>query len=461
MAGVFENLFGGAKPSASNVPAGEEADFADFAGAPDPQPASFSPVTPSAASAAPAFPTQAHPALPYTKWYRVWERASIQDFKLEMYILPIILVIVLVHLWGAKANRRRAKHWIAAHAPSLEKEFASVGFGGRKAPSIESVQQEGLAKASVSDDLIIPEELLKERTLQEFTTYATGRQNVAFIDLKLSLLRRFNPFALIAEHALGFFFESMPAPIEKMEVVLYAFDGKEKELVPVPGGKRGQEILDERNVKYGSASTYDGFVFAIVNKDLMRSIREERYDISLTTTKNHQKIPQWATVMSESAEVTEMLLTPELVSAVEKAGDALEYLIVTDQPVDKPLKLNETIPKKRIHLSLKLPSGNDYSSTIPLFNYVLRLPDQLVSQAHFRPEVMRRIRQTREDEIRKLRRVDEEEKAEERKVQAEREKKAKREAALKNLSADEQRKFLEREREKELKKSQKKMSRRV
>jgi len=241
-----------------------------------------------------------------------------------------------VHLWGTRKNKRKAKGWITAHAPALEKEFAVVGFGGRKAPSVDDVQSSGLAKALGSEELVIPEELLKEKTAQEYSTYATGRQNVAFVDFKLSLFKRYNPIYLMGEYAFSFFFDSMPTPVERMEATLYAFDGKEKELVPVPGGKQGQEIIETRSK--GTNSSYDGFVWAVVNKDVMRRLREDRYDISLTSTKDHSKLPSWATVMSESAEVSELLITPELIKAVGEAGEALEYLIVTDQPLDKPNK---------------------------------------------------------------------------------------------------------------------------
>lgn len=121
-----------------------------------------------------------------------------------------------------------------------------------------------------------------------------------------------------------------------------------------------------------------------------------------------------------------------------------------------PKRLDETVPKKRISLSLRLPSSSsEYASTLPLFQYFLRMPDHLVSVRHFRPEAMRRVRQTREEEIRKIRRVDEEEKAEERKLKGDKEKKEKREALLKSMSAEEQRKYLEKEREKDMRRSQK------
>lgn len=84
------------------------------------------------------------------------------------------------------------------------------------------------------------------------------------------------------------------------------------------------------------------------------------------------------------------------------------------------------------------------------------MPDHLVSAAHFRPEVMRRVRQTREDEINRIKRVDEDEKAEERKTQGDKAKKEKRDALLSGMSADQQRKYLDKEREKESRRSQKK-----
>lgn len=84
-----------------------------------------------------------------------------------------------------------------------------------------------------------------------------------------------------------------------------------------------------------------------------------------------------------------------------------------------------------------------------------------MSSAHFRPEVTRRIRATRDEEIRKLKRVDEGEKAEERKLEGDRKKKDMRDSRLKGMSADEQRKFLEKEREKENRKTSKRMTRKA
>lgn len=180
-----------------------------------------------------------------------------------------------------------------------------------------------------------PPELLKEKTANEFVTYASGRQNVAFADFKIVLNKRYNPVYIVMEQVFGLFFDSMAPQSEHMEAVVYTFDGKEKEYVPpaVPGS----EEVSEKPRSVGN-STYDGFVWAVVSKGSMKKLRDDRYDVSLTATKEHQKLPAWTTVMSESAEITDMLLTPDLVNAIEKAGDLFEYLIITDQPADKPLR---------------------------------------------------------------------------------------------------------------------------
>ena len=107
---------------------------------------------------------------------------------------------------------------------------------------------------------------------------------------------------------------------------------------------------------------------------------------------------------------------------------------------------------------MKVPSSGDYSSILPLFTYFIRLADVLAQSAHFRPEVMRKVKSTREEAIKKLQKVDEDEKAEERALEREKAKKVKRDMELKGLDAKAQKKYLEKEREREQKKSQKKQT---
>ncbi|KAI5362566.1 Putative PAT complex subunit CCDC47 protein [Septoria linicola] len=438
MAGFLKNLqgvLGGAKSSVASVASSADADdFADFATA-------ASPVAPSHAASAAFEAVSARPTpkgtfsglgnglagRPYTKWYRVWERVTIADFYQELFIIPVIIVVILVNLWGSRANKKRAAEWAAGHLPHLEREFAAVGFGAKRADG-----QPGL--------------LWKEKSKNEYSTYATGRQNVAYLDVKLTLYKRYNPFLWFGELVASFLVDSVEPPQERLEATAYAFDGREKSMVPAQAQNQSSQHKD---------STFDGFVWAIVHKDKMRQLRNDRYDVSLATQKDHPKLPQWATVMSESAEITEALLTPELVKVVTAAGDDLEALIITDQPVDAPSKLNELIPKKRVQLLTRLSTS---PAAADLFAYFLRLPDQLVTGAHFRPEALRKVRATREEEIRKIRKIDDDEKALERREASDKLKKEERDRKLSRMSADDQKKFLEKEKEKTQRKQTKKQT---
>ncbi|KEF60209.1 uncharacterized protein A1O9_05059 [Exophiala aquamarina CBS 119918] len=429
-------------------------DFADFAAAPAPSPASI-PVSP--ADAQPAAATgQVGTRGVYTKWYRVWERTQLSDFYMEGILIPFIFLALLVHFWGTRMNKRKAKKWIAVHTPLLEREFALVGYS--QVPKLPPFTEgESIVEASAKaqgDD--VPEDLYKEKTAWEYEMYASGRQNAAFLDGKLTLTRRMNPLTMIAEQIAGMFFESVKPKGERAEFVLYTFDGKEKDYVPppVPGSE------EAGRVKAAGNSSYDSFVFAIVNKLTMRRLRDERYDLSLTFTKDNPKLPNWATVMSESAEISENFLTKELIAAVIEAEDYLEYLILTDQPTDKPSNLKETIPKKRIELGLKIPSDGNYLPTLPLFQAFLRLPDFVVGTGKLRPEVARKINATRETEKSKLKKISDKEAEEERLRTLEKMKKDERDRKMKGMSAEEQRKFLDRENEKQRKKQEKKMTRR-
>jgi hypothetical protein len=291
--------------------------FADFANA-DPSPVPLAATTPTTAAAQSAPTLSAAGGVPYTAWYRVWERTQLSDFYQEMFIVPFVLLMLLVHVFGIRANRRKARAWAAHHAPALGFEFAKVGFGPGRGQVADAV-----------DGAVALDSFWKETTASEYTGYATGRANVAFVDMRITLAKRFNPLVMFGEKAIGFLFDSFPVTVEKLEATAYAFDNREATIVPKPKDGPPPKASD---------SSYDGFVFGIVHKRMLRKLREDRYDVSLTTTKEHPKLPHWAAVLTESAEVTDVMLTPELIKAVEDAGDLFDALIITDQPMDRPTK---------------------------------------------------------------------------------------------------------------------------
>jgi hypothetical protein len=128
--------------------------------------------------------------------------------------------------------------------------------------------------------------------------------------------------------------------------------------------------------------------------------------------------------------------------------------------IDSKRRLEEFVPKKRVTLELTLPRNNP-ELTRKLVSAFIRLVDHLAAKAHFRPEVMRKIKATREDELRKLKKVIDEETKEERETKKAEEKKAEREKKLRGMSDKEQKKFLEKEREKARRDEAKKMARKA
>ncbi|KAM7221417.1 DUF1682 domain containing protein [Rhypophila decipiens] len=447
MANVLNNLFGGGKATPDPV-VGGDSDFGDFVEGAEPAPAPITPITHTLGGIPPA-----QTGRPYTKWYNVHERYTWSDFQVEGAILLAFGVVLLVHLIGARLNRNKAKKWTRAHAAPLASEFALVGFSGVPSSTAGKSGDE-LVKALNENNVEKGDNITKEKSLFEYATYATGRANVAFLDVKLTLRKRFNPLTALFETVFAFFFESFGDSADTVEAFLYPFDGKEAQIVPGPPGAAELRAKD-------SKSSYDGFVWAIVHKERMKQVRDDRYDVSLTYTKDHPKLPSWLTVMSESAEITDLLLTPELINAATAAGDDFEYLIVSDQPLEKPTTIEETTPRKRIFLKYRLPSSDDYSNLLPVFTYFLRITDQLVASAKFRPEVLRKVRSVRDDAIRHIQKAEEDEKAEERKIAQEKAKKAKRDAELKALDAKAQKKYLEKEREKEVRKMTKRSTTRA
>lgn len=127
----------------------------------------------------------------------------------------------------------------------------------------------------------------------------------------------------------------------------------------------------------------------------------------------------------------------------------------------KPHRLNDTIPQKRISLSTKLNPSSTPTASQNLLAAFLRLPDHLVSSAHFRPEALRKVRATRDEETRKIRKIDEDEKAEERRTMSDKAKKEERERKLAGMKPEEQKKFLERERKKDQERGQRRKTMRA
>ncbi|KAK9472479.1 uncharacterized protein V1510DRAFT_417639 [Dipodascopsis tothii] len=352
----------------------------------------------------------------------VWSRVSLYNWKADLSFAAIILVYVGLYTIGTYFNKKKATAWITSTAETLKKQFFQVGFEGTDVATSES------AGVSVS-------KLIKKVTSTEFVTYATGRLNVAYVHGKLTLMTRHDGFMFFLDYVFSFVF-GYETPHDKVEYFI--------------------RPSDEGNTKY------DGFVFAVVHKDKMKKVREDSYDLSLTRTSDHPKLPVSFTVMSEANEVTETFFTKEFLAAIEGAKDLVDYVVLSDLPAERPTDMSGFDVNKRVLVSMKVAGTPEQeAASAALLEAVIGLVDVAVAKAHWRPEVLRKLAGTRDKEQKKLQKVIDEERAEEVAKQKAKDKKERDEELVKGLSAEEQRKVQQREREKELRRKRAKQTRRV
>ena len=214
-----------------------------------------------------------------------------------------------------------------------------VGFDARGNPNTltEGSQDKLLSKTGFGKKEVPVDLILRENSPTEFVVYATGRNNIAFMHVSISLMKRNNPIALVGDIVAGFIFDSIPEPSDSVTITLAPFDGGEQALLQT-GGKKGE------------SSKFDNFIWALVNKRTMNKWREERYDLSLTMTRDWEGLPRWCSIMTEAKEIGDLVLTKEIKEAVEKVEEdgGLEYLLVSDQRLEKP----ERYVSPKLHMQL-------------------------------------------------------------------------------------------------------------
>jgi len=209
-------------------------------------------------------------------------------------------------------------------------------------------------------------------------------------------------------------------------------------------------------------------VWSVVAKDELRTIKDDRWDLTFTKTTENSVLPPSLSVMSEYADVTDNMLKPlgnfSLLNVL-KDTNTLPYfrsLSVTDQPQHRPLgPIPEEAREKHVILNLELPHPSCAGDTTAIVSAMFSFIDSL-NKLSVHPEIKAKLKRTREDLVKELKSEVEKEKREQLSQAAEDKKAAKRkmeEERIAKLSATEQQKILEKERKKTLRKSQAKMVR--
>ena len=338
-------------------------------------------------------------------WFElsIIERLLKYDWSKELIIIASIIAFILAHLYGASTNKKKVENWIDAHREVLKEEFFQVGFKNGK---------EYVSESPVN-----------------YVSFATGRLFINSLTTNFTLKGRQNIISLTLEYILSFFF-NVAAPTD-IDIA----------------------------ISINKNTPLNGFVFAIVNKEIMKRAREEKYYLSLSKTTDSPKLPVNFVFMSEATEITDNLFTPELEEAVQKAANVLNFVAFTDQRAEHPETVEDIESFPRIVLSLKFPSNEEEAKTsAAILSAAINLVE-VASKQKLRPETIRKLKNVRESAVKKINKLQDEKKAEEL-AQKKAEEKREERNRISKLSPAEQKKHEEKERQKEQRKQRSKQMRR-
>ncbi|KAI0650707.1 DUF1682-domain-containing protein [Trametes meyenii] len=340
-------------------------------------------------------------------------------FKNEVYFIGAALLYVAFYFFGKKANERKANKWFEAHQSLYRAQFS------------KPAHTEGLSQDGYSD----------------FFAFSTGRRALTSLHTTFTLRPRHDLFQYLFQVVRGL-----------IELDYKVYDELELEFTfREPAGKEG---------------AVPECVWAVVAKDALKQIRDERWDLTFTKTTDAPGLPPSFAVMSEFADVTTNLFKaygafslPAVLSA-PAIQPYFRSLSLTDQPRTRPAHpLSAAERSKRLILTLALPPASDAGATLPLLTAAFQLVDLIAGtgklpgargglNAALRPETRTKLRKTREDVERQIR----EDAAREQREEAEEQKAAARKKAqeekLSKLSAAEQKKALDREKKRMMRKTQ-------
>ncbi|ODQ82487.1 hypothetical protein BABINDRAFT_5446 [Babjeviella inositovora NRRL Y-12698] len=329
------------------------------------------------------------------------ERVTLYDWRIESFTVTFTVVFVGLFFFGNRYNQSLVTTWLEKHRALLQAQFFQVG--------------------------VHRDELYVRDDAENYSSYATGRANIAALNIQFRLKPRHNVFIFVIETIMSYFVDAVPTPLDRVEI----------KITPGP----------DANV--------DAFIWALVSKNGMNDHRAHNYFLSLTRTTESTDLPQEYVYMSESPEFN--TLAAGLKKVLPGASRFFRFLAVTDQAQERPQALVDLVSQPKIVLSMTVPtSQKDLDASVELLGATLSLADTLASkEGKFRADVLKKILKTRDNEVAKILKIQEDIKNEELTDKRIREKREARDK-LKQLSPEEQAKHEEKERKKEEKKMKKK-----
>jgi len=345
----------------------------------------------------------------YDGWQYRWKGLVFRPalLKTEGYLLGALLFYCFFAVWGSTTNSRKVKKWFGDHLPIYEQQFS------------KPQHKDGMVKDGYSDTF----------------NFSTGRRNIASLH---------TVFTLRPRH----------------DFLQWAFQTG-RTFVDLQYRPRDDIQLD---FKLSPGALNENFVFAIVAKDELLSVKDGRWDLTFTKTSENPTLPRTLSVMSEFADVTENIVkilgSSSLITVLQdpKIMAHFRSLSITDQTRDRPSKpIVSEEREKHIILSLNIPPP-DAAVTIPLLNAIFSFIDSL-NKISLRSETKIKLKKIREDLDKSIKEDAEKEKKEEALDAKAAAKRKAEEERISKLSPAEQKKELEKEQKRRIRKSQSKMVR--
>ncbi|KAF8974544.1 hypothetical protein BDZ97DRAFT_1911717 [Flammula alnicola] len=346
----------------------------------------------------------------YDGWQLRWKLLVFRPalLKTEAFLALFVLFYVAFWYWGSTVNANKAKKWLSVHLPIYQQQFSRPQSKG------------GLTQDGYSDSF----------------NFSTGRRNVASLHTIFTLRPRHDLFQWAFQ-------------IGKTLIDLHYRPVDDIQL----------------DFKLAPGALHDNFVWAVVAKDELLSVKTNRWDLTFPRTTENPALPSTLLVMTEFADVTENLLKPignfSLVKVLSdpKILPYFRSLSITDQPRERPEKL---IPaeerEKHVILSLNASSSDHIADVTPLVSAMFQLVDSL-NRVSLRPETKTKLRKAREDVDKSIKDDAEKEQKEEALDAKAAAKRKAEEERISKLSAADQKKEIEKERKRTLRKSQGKVIR--
>ncbi|GAA5825412.1 hypothetical protein JCM11251_006972 [Rhodosporidiobolus azoricus] len=346
------------------------------------------------------------------------------EFKQEGFLISALALYLVGTFLARKTNASKAKAWYAANEEVYRREFAGVGLGGDK-----------LYVGDGGD---------------EFVSYATGRRGVDFVWTKVRT-GAYDVLAKLYNLIRGFADQSYDAGTDKITI-----DFK----LAAPSGTPGAK-----------------FCFALVRREILKRIRDDRWDLrTFTTTSEFPALSPQFIALTESGDVTNAMLKDTdtaLLDALKEGSEGAEYfesLVVSDMPAEEPDADKPTLPTDEFHLllTLRLPPASDAAATKTWVELACNIADVINGKQKLVPEAavgkLKKRRADVLDTLLKPLREEEAERAKEAKADAAALKRKleqdRREAQLAKLSPAERVKMQQKEEEKARKKAMQKQVKR-